>query len=89
MKSLSDDPARMKAFLRAVMGPPTRKIEGKEFEHLMLLFKLMEPFKETNNQHSFTVYYTIGEKEYHVTWFPDSNGDFTSNPELEVIEDDI
>jgi hypothetical protein len=30
----------------------------------------MEPFKATNNQHSFTEYYIIGETEYHVTTFP-------------------
>lgn len=53
------------------MGPPTREIEGKEKEHLLLLLSLTEPFKETNNQRSWTSYYTVGDKEYHVTYFGD------------------
>jgi hypothetical protein len=52
------------------MGPPTKKLEGKEKNDIILLLAMMEPFKETNNQHSFTEYYMIGETEYHVTTFP-------------------
>lgn len=51
------------------MGPPTRPIEGEEKEKLLLLLALAEPFKETNNQRSWTSYYMIGDKEYHVTDF--------------------
>ena len=64
-------PAEAKAFLRRVMGPPTKKLEGKEKNDIILLLALMEPFKQTNNQHSWTDYYMIGETEYHVTNFPD------------------
>ena len=42
------------AFLRKVMGPPTRTLEGKEREQILLLLSVMEPFKETNNQRSWT-----------------------------------
>lgn len=70
------------AFLRSIMGPPTRKIEGKEFSDTMLLLKLVGPYKETNNQRSITEYYNMGGKEYRVHYF---EGD----TELEVIEDDI
>ena len=58
------------AFLRKVMGPPTKTLEGKEKEQILLLLSVMEPFKETNNQRSWTSYYIIGETEYHVTTFP-------------------
>jgi len=68
MNHLTPDEAR--AFLRKVMGPPTRQIEGQEKEHLLLILALIEPFKETNNQHSWTSYYMVGEKEYHVTHWP-------------------
>jgi hypothetical protein len=59
-----------RAFLRRIMGPPTKTLEGKELEQIKLLLALVEPFKETNNQHSWTQYYMIGKTEYHVTYFP-------------------
>jgi hypothetical protein len=61
------------AFLRKVMGPPTRTLEGKEREQILLLLSVMEPFKETNTQRSWTSYFLIGETEYHVTSWPDSD----------------
>lgn len=59
------------AFIRKIMGPPKRTLEGKEKNDIILLLAMTEPFKETNNQHSWTEYYRIGETEYHVTNFPD------------------
>lgn len=67
------DPVRLKKFLRAVVGPPIVTIVGKERDQIILLLQMMEPFKETNNQHSWTYYYMIGETEYHVTYFPESD----------------
>ncbi len=61
------------AFLRKVLGPPTKTLEGKEKEQILLLLSVMEPFKETNNQRSWTSYFLIGETEYHVTTFPGSD----------------
>lgn len=66
------DPARLKVFLRQIMGRPHKTLEGKEKNDIILLLAMMEPFKATNNQHSFTEYYRIGDTEYHVTNFPDS-----------------
>lgn len=60
-------------FLRAVMGPPSKELEGKEKEQVLLMLALIEPFKQTNNQRSWTDYYMIGETEYHVTTFPGSD----------------
>jgi hypothetical protein len=62
-------PAEARAWIREVMGPPKETLEGKEREHVLLLLALTEPFKATNNQHSWTEYYMIGETEYHVTTF--------------------
>ena len=70
MERLKKDPKELKAFLRKVMGPPHLTLEGKEREQVALLLALIDPFKETNNQHSWTAYYMIGEQEYHVTYFP-------------------
>lgn len=61
------------AFVRKVMGPPRKTLEGKEQEQILLLLAMLEPFKVTNNQHSFTEYYMIGTTEYHVTSFPDGD----------------
>ena len=70
-KELRKDPVRLKAFLRSVMGPPHVTLEGKEREQAMLLLSMIEPFKETNNQHSWTAYYKVGNTEYHATYFPE------------------
>ena len=72
-EKLRADPVRLKAFMRSVMGPPSVTLEGKDKEQTMLLLALTEPFKQTNNQQSWTDYYMIGGTEYHVTTFPGSD----------------
>ena len=67
---LSKDPKKLKKFLRSVMGPPSRTLESKEREHVLLLLALIEPYSTSNNQHSWTSCYMIGNKDYHVTIFP-------------------
>ena len=62
-------PEEARAFIRSVMGPPYQTLEGKEKEQVLLLIAMIEPYKTTNNQHSWTEYYMIGETEYHVTTF--------------------
>ena len=69
LEELRQDPVRLKAFLRSVMGPPKVTLDGKEKEQVLLLLAMIEPFKATNNQHSWTEYYMIGKTEYHVTTF--------------------
>lgn len=58
------------AFLRKVLGPPKRQIDGDEHKRLMLMFALMEPVRESNNQRSWTEEYVIGNKRYDVHYFP-------------------
>lgn len=72
-EELRKDPVRLKAFMRSVMGPPSRKLEGRDKENVLLMLQLTEPYKETNNQHSWTAYYNVGGKEYHVTFFPEAD----------------
>jgi hypothetical protein len=69
LEKFKNDPKEAKKFLRAVMGPPYRTLEGKERDDILLLLSMSEPFKETNNQSSWTSYYMIGKIEYHVTVF--------------------
>ena len=70
-EELRKDPVRLKAFMRSVMGPPSVTLEGDEKEQTLLLLALTEPYKATNNQHSYTEYYMIGGTEYHATYFPE------------------
>jgi hypothetical protein len=62
-------PEEARRFLRKVMGPPKRTLEGKEREQVLLLLAMMEPYSASNNQHSWTECYMIGEADYHVTTF--------------------
>jgi hypothetical protein len=70
MSDFFKTPEEAREFLRKVMGPPSRELKDKEKDHVLLMLSLKDPFKETNNQHSWTSYYMIGNKEYHVTTFP-------------------
>ncbi len=54
-----------RAFIRAVMGPERRLIEGQEREHLLTVFRIIDPVEESNNQHSWTTVYKHAGKEYH------------------------
>ena len=67
MDELVKDPKRLKEFMRNVMGPPRRTLEGKEREQVLLLLAMMEPYETSNNQISWTSCYKIGDKDYHVT----------------------
>lgn len=66
-------PAELKTFLRKVMGPPRRTLEGKERDQVLLLLAMMEPHSTSNNQHSWTECYRIGDTDYHVTTFPNED----------------
>jgi len=63
-------PEQAREFIRKVMGSPRRTLEGQERDHVLTMLALAEPFEETNNQHSWTSCYKIGNREYHVTSFP-------------------
>ena len=80
-EELRKDPVRLKAFLRKVMGPAKRRLEGKEHNEMMLVFAMMNPVKETNNQHSWCAEYNVGGKVYNVHYFPDEE------PFIEELED--
>lgn len=62
-------PEEARVFIRKVMGPPKRVLEGTEREHLLTVFKLLEPVRESNNQRSFTEEYEHAGKKYDVHYF--------------------
>lgn len=59
------------AFIRKVMGPERRVLEGTEREHMLTVLRLVEPIRTTNNQRSFTDEYIHAGKMYDVHYFND------------------
>jgi len=60
-----------RAFIRKVMGPDHRVLEGVEREHMLTVLRLVEPIRTTNNQRSFTDEYIHAGKMYDVHYFDD------------------
>lgn len=63
-------PEEARAWLRKVMGPPRRTLEGKEKEQTLTMLALIGPTVTTNNQHSWSDDYIHGGKHWSVTYFP-------------------
>jgi hypothetical protein len=61
-------PEEAQAFLRRVMGPPKRRIEGEEYKHLMLILNLKTPISSSNNQRFWTDEYEHNSRIYEVTY---------------------
>lgn len=55
-------------FIRKVMGPPQRTLEGKEREQIWLLLSLLSPIRQSNNQRTWTDEYELNGKKYNVTY---------------------
>lgn len=83
-KRMEEDPAYAKEFMRKVMGPPRRELEGQERENVWLMIMLQdEPDESSNNQHSITEVYRFNQREYHVHYFS------RETPIIEeILEDD-
>ena len=73
-------PEEAKAWIRKVMGPPRRTLEGQEKDNVWLMIQLIdEPTSCSNNQQTITEVYHLNQKEYHVTYF---NGDYFEIDEM-------
>lgn len=57
------------AFVRRVMGPPRRVLEGQEREHMLLMLALRKPDCNSNNQHSWSRAYQVGQQVFEITSF--------------------
>ena len=75
-------PEEARAFIRRVMGPPKRQLEGKEREHAWLLIKMSSPVRQSNNQRFWTDEYEIGGRRYDVTY------GLEDEPVVEIYEED-
>jgi len=63
-------PEQAQAFIRKIMGPPRRVLDGEEREHVWLILNMTEPTSTSNNQHSWCEEYYVGGKYYDVHYFP-------------------
>lgn len=71
-EKLRSDPVKLKAFLRQIMGPPSRTLEGQEKENVQLMIMLRDaPDETSNNQRSICEVYHMNQKTYHVHYFED------------------
>lgn len=76
-------PAEARAWIRKVMGPPKRTVEGQEKEHLLTVFQLTGPVDSSNNQRFWTDVYFHADREYHHTTGEDLD------ELVEILPDDI
>jgi hypothetical protein len=78
-------PEEAKAFLRKVMGPNRKRLEGQERENVWLMILMQEePTSSSNNQRSITEVYIFNQREYHVTYM------IEDEPIIEeILPDDI
>lgn len=65
-RDMTKDEAR--AFIRKVMGPERKRLEGQERDNVWLMMQLVEPTSSSNNQRTATDVYMMNQKEYHVTY---------------------
>ena len=62
-------PEEARAFIRRIIGPDRRLLEGQERENVWLMILLQdEPDEVSNNQRTITEVYKINQTEYHVTY---------------------
>jgi hypothetical protein len=74
-------PEEARAWIRSVMGPPRRRIEGEEYKHMMLVLSLKEPVRSSNNQRFWTDEYEHDGKRYDIITGVDND------PVLEEVGD--
>lgn len=66
-------------FLKTVFGPPTRILEGKEYEYVWLMLKFKDPAYSSNNQRTHTDVYSLNQKTYRVHY------GLNDRPEIEEV----
>ena len=61
-------PEKLREWIRQVHGDEMRELEGDEAEQMLVIFKLIGHYADTNNQRTHTYFYRHNEKEYRVTY---------------------
>lgn len=60
-------PEEARAWIRAVVGPPRRRLEGDEYRHMMMVLGLKEPVRSSNNQRFWTDEFEHDGRRYEIT----------------------
>jgi hypothetical protein len=69
---IEQTPEQAHAFLRKVMGPARRELQGKEREQVLLMLAMLGRATWTsNNQHSYLEDYVHAGRHWCVTTWPD------------------
>jgi hypothetical protein len=69
---IEQTPEQAHAFLRKVMGPARRELQGKEREQVLLMLAMLGRATWTsNNQHSYSEDYVHAGRHWSVTTWPD------------------
>jgi hypothetical protein len=73
INNLNMTPEEARAFIRKVMGPPKRQLEGDEYQHMMMVLSLKEPVSSSNNQRFWTDDYEHNGRKYEITYGVENN----------------
>jgi len=57
-----------RAWIRAVVGPPRRQLEGDEYKHMMMVLGFKDPVCSSNNQRFWTDEYEHDGRRYEITY---------------------
>ena len=66
--AINSNPEAFRKWYREVHGPELRELTGKEADQMLIVLKLVEPYKSTNNQRTSTEFYEHAGKEYRITY---------------------
>lgn len=74
-------PEECRAFIRRILGFPRRTLIGEEYDKIWTILQLVEPYKQSNNQITWTDEYRIGNTRYDVIY------GFSDQPVIEEVND--
>lgn len=76
-------------FLRLVMGPPSRELEGEEYNHMTLILAFLKPIRCSNNQVTVTHVYHHNDNIYKVHYGREGNHVIDEIKMSDMIEEEV
>ena len=70
---LNMTPEEARAFIRQIMGPPRRQLEGEEYKHMTMVLGFKDPISSSNNQRFWTDEYEHDGRIYEITYGVEDN----------------
>lgn len=66
-KKLRNDPVKLREFMKSIGAYKKRRvIEGEEQEKILTMLRLLGPGEQSNNQHTWTESWRVGNIEYNI-----------------------